>query len=272
MRRILFLGFVAMVPLAAQDTPQVTREQVLDAFKFDLPIRPNGRAVKNAPFSAEATTTTTQALADGNRIEQSTTQNLYRDSEGRERREESMFAVGALAQPNGQRTITVSDPVANISYIINPRMHTARRTRGTAIGATITAGNTTITLRPYLTVDGTRLSSADTSRTKEDLGSRTIEGVMTQGTRTTETIPAGAIGNSLPINVVDEVWYSPELKMNIMTTHSDPRTGQVVYKVTNINRGEQPMSLFEPPADYTVTGPPAGAGRGGRGPVPANQQ
>ncbi len=89
----------------------------------------------------------------------------------------------------------------------------------------------------------------------EDLASKNIEGVMAQGTRTTQTIPAGQIGNVLPIKVVDEVWYSPDLKMNILTTHSDPRTGETVYKLTNISRAEPPKSLFEPPADYTITNP-----------------
>ena len=44
---------------------------------------------------------------------------------------------------------------------------------------------------------------------KEQLAPQTIEGVYTQGTRTTTTIPAGQIGNEKDLNVVDETWYSP---------------------------------------------------------------
>jgi len=95
--------------------------------------------------------------------------------------------------------------------------------------------------------------------------------VIAQGTRTTETIPAGQIGNQLPIKVVDEVWHSAELQMDVMTTHSDPRSGEVVYKLTNISRANPPRALFEPPADYTVTGPTAGGG-GGRGAAPGVQK
>ncbi len=279
MKGILFLGTIAVLPVAAQTTPENNRADLdralanLTAQVQDMQVRVAGGVVKNAPYSAEATTTTTQTLADGNRIEQSTTQKLYRDSEGRERREESVMAVGALAQPDAPVTITISDPVEKVSYTLNPQAHTARRTPGTGMTLSYVAGNNTLTLNLgfFRTAGGTRLTTADTTRAKEDLGSQVIEGVTAQGTRTTETIPAGMIGNLLPIDVVDEVWYSADLHMNVETTHNDPRTGEMVYKLTNINRGEQPMSLFEPPADYTITGPPSG-GRGGRGPAPANQQ
>jgi hypothetical protein len=87
---------------------------------------------------------------------------------------------------------------------------------------------------------------------KESLGTQTIEGVQAEGTRTTFTIPAGQIGNEQPIQVINERWYSPELQVVVMTRHSDPRTGEEVYKLTNINRSEPAHQLFEIPSDYTV--------------------
>jgi hypothetical protein len=45
------------------------------------------KVVKNAPFSAEAVSESVQTLADGNRIVRSSTSKLYRNSEGRFRRE-----------------------------------------------------------------------------------------------------------------------------------------------------------------------------------------
>ena len=41
-----------------------------------------------APYSAEAVTESTQVLADGNRINQKSVTRVYRDGEGRTRREE----------------------------------------------------------------------------------------------------------------------------------------------------------------------------------------
>jgi hypothetical protein len=88
----------------------------------------------------------------------------------------------------------------------------------------------------------------------EDLPPQNIEGVYATGRRTTRTIPAGQIGNDKDIVVMEEVWYSPDLQMNVMTKHSDPRTGENTYRLTNINRAEPDPSLFQVPPDYTVIG------------------
>src|SRR6185436_15863899 len=88
---------------------------------------------------------------------------------------------------------------------------------------------------------------------EEQLGTRQIEGVKTTGMRTTTTIPQGRIGNDRPIQIVDERWDSPELGLLIASRYSDPRTGVVDYKLTNINRSEPRADLFTVPSDYTVT-------------------
>ena len=90
---------------------------------------------------------------------------------------------------------------------------------------------------------------------KEDLGTQTIEGVEATGTRMTFTIPAGQIGNEGPINIVDERWFSKDLRTVVMTKHSDPRSGETVYRLTNINRKEPDHSLFEVPTDYQIKEP-----------------
>ena len=87
---------------------------------------------------------------------------------------------------------------------------------------------------------------------REDLGTQTIEGVSANGTRTTFTIPVGQIGNERPIEIVDERWFSKDLQMVVMTRHSDPRSGETVYRLTNINRTEPDHSLFEVPGDYQM--------------------
>jgi hypothetical protein len=56
---------------------------------------------------------------------------------------------------------------------------------------------------------------------------------MLMAPRTTITIPAGEIGNERAIEIVSERWYSPELQLVVMTRHSDPRTGETVYRLTN---------------------------------------
>jgi hypothetical protein len=79
-----------------------------------------------------------------------------------------------------------------------------------------------------------------------------IEGVEAQGTRTTTTIPAGQIGNELPIEIVSESWMSQQLQTLVLSKHNDPRMGETTYRLTNIQLIEPLPMLFEVPADYTI--------------------
>jgi hypothetical protein len=88
--------------------------------------------------------------------------------------------------------------------------------------------------------------------TTEDLGWQTIEGVLASGTRTTRTIPAGQIGNEKPINIVTEVWTSPDLKAIVYSKRSDPRMGEQTFRLTTIVRTEPDPSLFTVPSDFKI--------------------
>jgi hypothetical protein len=96
------------------------------------------------------------------------------------------------------------------------------------------------------------ISSPDGRKKVEPLGKKMVEGVEAEGRRSTVTIPSGEIGNTLPIEIVDENWYSPDLQILVMTRHSDPRSGETTYRLTNIKRNEPDRSLFGVPADYTI--------------------
>ncbi len=110
--------------------------------------------------------------------------------------------------------------------------------------------------------------AADPNTVTENLGTQTINGVTATGTRITHTIPAGAEGNSLPIQIVRETWISDELKVPVLIKHSDPRTGTTTTQLTNIVRAEPDATLFTAPAGYTVQQGGPGPGRGpGRGPA-----
>ena len=245
-----------------------------------------GKTVKNAPYSAEAVTETVQTLGDGNRIVNRSSSTLYRDSEGRERREQMLDNIGSLHAEAPVKTVSIWDPVAKTNYSLDERKHTARKssaggftfaTPGARAGMsepmvstwTHTGPNDVTVMRsPMPRVAGgeshvmiyentitTRVSndSKDNARLKnEDLGERMIEGVKAKGSRTTHTISAGEMGNERPIEVVSERWYSDELQTVVMTKRSDPRTGETTYKLLNVNRSEPMKSLFEVPADYTV--------------------
>jgi len=85
-----------------------------------------------------------------------------------------------------------------------------------------------------------------------DLGSKTFDGVKAEGKLRSYEIPAGEIGNRNPITVADETWYAPDLQITVYTKHSDPRSGDSVFRLENIKREEPAAALFGVPADYTV--------------------
>lgn len=243
----------------------------------------DGKRVKGAPYSAQAVTESTQTLSDGNRIVRKSTTSLYRDSEGRTRREQTFKAIGPLAADGepGQM-IFISDPVAGVDYSLDTQSRTARKMmpmrfkfemksphpdgqkheifdrkieriqiERQAINQKIAReGAVKVVPEGGMVMEwhGTKERNAQ----KEALGKQVIEGVEAEGTRTTFTIPAGEIGNERAIEIVSERWYSPELQTAVMTRHSDPRFGETTYKLTNISRTEPDHSLFELPSGYVL--------------------
>jgi hypothetical protein len=231
----------------------------------------NGNPVKGQPYSADAVTETTQTLADGNRIVNRSSSTIYRDKEGRERREESIGKLGAWnAQGEPAKVIFISDPVAKVSYTLHPNDHTAERRpgeaaklnfstvignsggrSGTAQTATIVANGDPASVSVGFARRGIAASASSTKT--EQLAPQVIEGVMAQGTRATAVIPAGEIGNERDVTIVSERWFSTELGVVVMSKQSDPRMGETVYRLTNINRNEPAHSMFEVPADYAIS-------------------
>jgi hypothetical protein len=86
----------------------------------------------------------------------------------------------------------------------------------------------------------------------EDLGSQVIEGIACTGTRETRTIAADAIGNERPIEITSEFWRSADLHLIVLSKHNDPRTGETVYKLTDLKRDEPDPALFQVPSNYKV--------------------
>jgi len=88
----------------------------------------DGKVVKGAPYSAQAVTETTQTLSDGNRIVNKSTATIYRDSEGRTRREQTLRVMGPLATAGeAPQTIFINDPVAGVNYALDTRSMIAHR-------------------------------------------------------------------------------------------------------------------------------------------------
>jgi hypothetical protein len=221
----------------------------------------NAEPVTGAPYSAQAVTEITQILPDGNRIVRKVTASVYRDSAGRVRRDQVLAAIGSWMPNEQPKTIFIDDPVAHLHYILNPERQTAarfpapERRRKDPNASSSSDASAASQADPN---DPPRRRGPGTVE-KTSLGTQTIEGVQATGTQHVLTIEAGAIGNEQAIRIVSEEWYSPELKTVVMTKRTDPRFGETVYQLTQITRAEPDATLFQVPANYTIT-------EGGRGP------
>jgi hypothetical protein len=210
-----------------------------------------GEVIKGAPYTATATTESSQLLADGNRIAHKSSGLVARDSEGRIRREENI-KVGPL-QMDGPKIIFINDPVSKTDYVLNPDTQAARVVKQ-EMSPEIYKIKIPAEKRRLAEKTAGALPSGDRrgDLKTESLDTQVVEGVSCEGQRITRTIPAGAIGNERPIEMVVETWESPELHLLVMKKRTDPRVGETVYRLTDIKRGEPDASLFQVPSGYTM--------------------
>ena len=290
-----------------------------------------GKVVRDAPYSAEAVTETTQSLADGNRISRKSATLLYRDALGRTRQEQT--APGS--------SVFINDPVSGKRTILNTEKKTAtvlpsfgglperadllkwhelaKLGKAQVIRKSVDGekqiinqgpggemqiirkgadGETQIINEPGrqiiirrkevvrddgkksveenremhvsvvrahegdsavaiagLPLDVNSLMSLRAGKQKgvtTSLGVKDVAGVKAEGTQTIATIAAGEIGNDKPIQVISEKWFSPELQTVVYSRHSDPRSGETIYRLNNIRRAAQPPELFAVPAGYRI--------------------
>jgi hypothetical protein len=254
--------------LQAQDPTALVQQKLKvisgGTFGFVAEQLVSGTPVKGAPYSAQAVTETTQTLADGNRIVQKSTSTVYRDSLGRERREETLPAIRSYTpQPDVPQIVSISDPVGGVNYSLNSREHVAIKVPANAAFAPAVGDQKVKIIMnqggfgpgPGAGAVVTYRANSNTQTTPaiEQLGWKLIEGIQVEGTRTTITIPAGQVGNDRPIDIVDEQWRSPDLQVIVSSRHSDPRIGETAYSLTNISRSEPAASLFQVPPDYTIS-------------------
>ena len=208
---------------------------------FHEEIGESNKVVTGAPMTAVLTTDRDTTLSDGNTIHTENQTTVYRDSEGRVRRE-IQFELATPSTGATKRTMTViTDPVAGYRYMLNPEKKMAHQ----------------MPLRPPKPPAGAEgeppaRPASDDNVTTESLGTKTILGLQATGTRVTRTIPADQIGNAKPIEVVTERWVSTDLQIPLSMKHSDPMMGTVTATVTSINRAEPNASLFQVPSDYKI--------------------
>jgi hypothetical protein len=215
-----------------------------------------GKVVTGAPYSAVGVTETIQTLADGTTIDRKIQANIFRDGQGRVRRETTLPVIGPLvASGKSNSFVMIHDPVAGTAFVLHPDTKIADELPAFGRGKK-SAGALQDKFEAHI-----QQEIANGTVKKEDLGTQTVNGVSAQGTRYTHTIPTGQIGNDKPISVVNERWYSPDLQVVVKSTRTDPRFGTTTYTLTNVQRQEPAATLFAVPSDYTIRqGRPHGKG------------
>jgi hypothetical protein len=221
---LLFFG--AVVPGAAQRAPDV----------FVTPI-------PGSPFTAVIHVERSTVEPDGSIVNVKTVRDIARDSRGRIHNEaRELLPASSTRMPQITR-ILIYDPQTRTSTWVDPGEQTFR---------TQTVPRPPETEPPALAFaspSGATMPQSDFTK-HEDLGLREIEGVQVHGVRETQTIPPADASSGREIVVTDEYWYSADLRINLVISHTDPRTGSVKLTVSQIGRTEPDPALFEIPRGF----------------------
>ncbi len=241
--------------------------------------------VTGAPYSAVETVQSQETLADGNVIQRKRQTNVYRDSSGRVRTEETITPDASTGKAPYTLT-TILDYVGGHRYVLNSSTmtafesplripHTPPAQRNGSSSGTGTPSASAMRRGPAGNNAGTDASRPNVVRTT--LAPQSVNGVLATGTQHVETIPVGAIGNARAIQTSRVMWVSNDLKVPVQIKSSDPRFGNTDMELTNIIPAEPSAALFVVPAGYTVKqgdggfGGPRGGGPGGPGGGPRTQ-
>jgi hypothetical protein len=204
--------------------------------------------IPNVPLMAVVNTQSSRILANGTTLNQKTLSAIARDEHGRIFNEKrALIPVSETATPP-ILVIHIYDPQTRKNTFIDPQNQVAWENTLRRPPSTVPPEVGSIPL--------TGRSPASPYVKEEDLGTRRMEGVDVHGIRDTQTIPAEAAGGK-DTTVVDEYWYSEDLRLNMLVIHKDPRTGEQTTTVTQVSRSEPDPAIFEIPAGYKVTRPGA---------------
>jgi len=194
--------------------------------------------ILHAPFSSTVTAEWTKNLEDGSSLTVHNQRLLLRDSAGRIYQERRRFVPKNSAEEPELQRVEISDPATHQKYFC--RLSTR------ICSLEDYSGPMTASAHPEFEEDNSG------TLTREDLGKNIVSGVDAIGTRESRTLNPGTIGNSSPLSIVKEFWYSPKLGINLSVKRVDPRHGTEQFLVTNISLSEPDPKMFAIPAGFNV--------------------
>jgi hypothetical protein len=201
--------------------------------------------IPHAPFTGVINVERSIVRGDGSGsiINLKTMRQIGRDSQGRIYNESRTLVPMSSRKTPKVVSVHLYDPQTRVSIMLNPQ----ERTFSTR---TVNHPPATVPLALlYASPTGNTLPQNEFTK-EEDLGVREMEGETVHGVREIQTIPAESSDTGKEIVIIDEYWYSDELRINLGITHRDPRTGSVTMTVTQIARTEPDPAMFEIPDEY----------------------
>jgi hypothetical protein len=205
----------------------------------------SGTGFSGAPYSGKETTVKVQTLSDGTTTNETFVELVWRDALGRTRREMIRHADSGAEY----RSIIITNPVGGIYLKWEEGNPSTRRV--VSIWPVTPAQRVTAppaSVAPSPTNPAATASTPDFQR--EVLPPQEINGVYAEGTRTTRTIRLEGESSGRVIQVTNELWLSPDLKIIVRHIHDDPRSGTETTNVTGVVRGDPDPSLFLAPQGY----------------------
>jgi hypothetical protein len=224
----------ALSQQTTQDAPHAPDGGTMERINnIDIP------PLANAPFTAIVTAEWTRKLEDGGTITISNHRQVARDSSGRIFQERRMLVPGGDKNTSQITELDFSDPNLHELFICFPSLRTCRLHHYDAA------------VEFHLPPPG-QLPDREGNLTREDLGKNTLEGIEVVGTRETLTLSPNTIGNSQPLSVTKEFWYSPQLGINLMVKRVDPRHGTQIFSVSGLKLSSPAPAVFQLPQGYAV--------------------
>ncbi|WP_419805549.1 hypothetical protein [Terriglobus sp.] len=242
MHRVLSLPFVvlaiAVVPAVRAQSAGVTTSTIPPQYG-GVQTNVSGvfvTPIPNLPMTATVDLSSMRILPDGSTELRKTENHIARASNGSIYNERRIL-VGVSYQGLPRLLSShVYDPQTRVSITWGPRSDVAQ---------SITLSARQLTERKPFTLP---VAGA----TDTDLGESTMSGVTVHGMRRTRTVSPGMSTMAKPGVITDEYWYSQDLHLIMLEKHDDPRTGEQIVTVLNVQRAEPPVQLFAPPSGYRV--------------------
>jgi hypothetical protein len=262
-------GFGALLPASAQLTSA------------------NSASAPQAPYTAEFKITHVQTLANGATITRETRVVMARDAAGR-----TLTSTTQIPSSPSRPELTFSfvhDPVSNTRTTWDSRSERAHVTQlvpqeagpgcwsirpgngvvsnggGSATGSVLVGSSPLVAVPASSPPAAVQLPDTPGSAqvpgahpallrpVREDLGSDTILGVDVKGERITRTVPAGQIGNDVPLVSTEEIWTAPSLGIVLRQLSDSPQSGKTTREAVSLDLNDPDPSIFQPPEGYEVT-------------------